>query len=451
MSGGDDRGNPAVPALAAFAARAEATMNGVPPDALHAARRCLVDWLGVACAGMDEPPLRIVAAALGAARGPASRLGDPALPAPADALLMGTAGHVHDYDDTDYVNLVHVSASVVPALVAVARRHPVTGEAFLRALVAGYEMEAALGHFLGRPLTARGWHVSGVLGHAGAALAAALGMRLPSAQAAHAMAVAMTGGAGFIGAFGTMSKSLQLGRTAAGGVLAARLAAGGFTGPVGLLDAEVGYADTLVGAHLTGWRDVAARWGAPYAIMANSFKPHASCMITHAAVDAAIAIHAALARAGAGWRDVAAIACRVNVLAPKVAGIAVPATGLQGKFSVAYCVAAGLLDGHATPAAFADAAVARESVRHLLARTQVSVDASVGEQQADVTVTTADGRAWHQRTAIARGNPANPMTDEDLGRKFAALVPANAAAMLADLWRFDRIPDAGAWLRAHFD
>lgn len=444
----------AVPVLTALAACAETTMRDVPAETLHAARRCVVDWLGVAIAGMGEPPVQHLRSVLVAEGSPDAVLGVPDASAFADAMLMGTAGHVLDYDDTDYVNLVHVSASVVPALVAVARRYPLRGDALLRALVAGYEMEAALGRFLGRPLTARGWHVSGALGHMGAALAAALALGVRGESAAQAMAVAATGSSGFIAAFGTMAKSLQLGRTAAGGVLAAELAARGFTGPVGVLDAEIGFADTLVGTHIDRWHEAPMRWGAPYAILANSFKPHASCMITHASVDAAMQVHAALARDGLDWRDVAAIRCRVNVLVPKVAGCALPASGLQGKFSLAYCVVAGIIDGHANPDVFADAAVAREPVRLLLDRTAVVVDPAIGEQQADITVTLSSGRVLQGRTSMAKGNPANPMSDDDLGGKFLALTRPrlrDAPAALAELWHFERVPDAGTWLRTHLN
>jgi 2-methylcitrate dehydratase PrpD len=440
-------------ALAVIARCAHATGHDAPAAALHGARRCVVDWLGVALAGMAEPAPQWVAQALGAQAG--QPLGDGTCPAANDALVMGTAGHVLDFDDTDYVNLVHVSASVVPALVAIARRHPVTGPTLLNALVAGYEVEATLGRRLGRPLTARGWHVSGVLGHAGAAAAAAIALGLDAAKIAQAMAIALTGSSGLIAAFGTLAKSLQLGRTAAGGVLAAQLAAQEFTGPVGLLDTGTGFAETVTGARAVDWQAIAGQWGAPYAILQNAFKPHASCMITHASVDAAIALHAALREQGAATRDIERVTCRVNVLAPQVAGHAMPASGLLGKFSTAYCVAAGLCDGRATPDVFTDAAVRRTDALHLLQCTDVVVDAGVGEQQAEVELRLRDGRVLRERTAMAKGNPANPMTDADLSRKFLALavgrLHGNADALLETLWRLDRISDAGRALAPYLD
>jgi len=447
----DDPSAAAAPdVLHALAQRARATLDGVPGDVLHAARRCLVDWIGVAIGGIDEEPPRRLAEALGLAPG---RLGASNAPAMLDALLLGTCGHVLDYDDTDSINLVHASASVVPALLATARRHEMTGRDLLLALVAGYEVESRLGAQLGRPLTARGWHVSGVIGPFGAAAAAMLATRESAERIAQAMAIAATGASGLIAAFGTMSKSLQLGRTAAGGVLAADLARRGFDGPTRVLDASA-FSQPYVGNALAFPRAV-SDFGERWAIAGNSFKPHASCMITHAAIDAAARLRRSLRQANAAWHDVSRIDCRVNVLVPQVAGIASPRSGLEGKFSVAYCVATALLDGRAGHDAFTNEAASRESIRALLERIEIRTDEALGEKQAEVVVALADGRRLVERVEMARGHPANPLSDAELGDKFIGLASAaiggDVAAVLEELWHFDTQPDAGRWLARRLD
>jgi 2-methylcitrate dehydratase PrpD len=360
---------------------------------------------------------------------------------------------VLDYDDTDSVNLVHASASVVPSLIATARRHAVTGRDLLLALVAGYEVESKLGAQLGRPLTARGWHVSGVIGPFGAAAAALLATRDSVERIAQAMAIASTGASGLIAAFGTMSKSLQLGRTAAGGILAADLARRDFDGPVTVLDGHE-FARPYVDVALA-FETAARDFGGRFAILDNSFKPHAACMITHAAIDAAACARTALAQADAQWEDVSSIDCRVNVLVPEVAGIARPRSGLQGKFSVAYCVATAILDGRAGQDAFSDAAVARHAIGFLLDRIRIRTDASIGEKAAEVTVTLADARRFVERVQMARGHPANPLADADLGEKFMSLATGalhvDAATVLDELWHFDTQPDARRWLARRLD
>jgi 2-methylcitrate dehydratase PrpD len=428
-----------------------------PPEVRHASRRCLIDWLGVAIAGWSEPPARTLREVLL----PSSvAKADDALDAPdfaallstvspdQAALVLGTASHALDYDDTDYVNLIHVSSTLFPALLALSSRHRLHGATLLDVFNAAYEAEDRIGAELGRKLTARGWHVSGVIGHVGAALAAGLALKLPVDALAHAMAISATAASGLIGAFGTMSKPLQLARGPADGVLAAQIAQRGFTGAPGLLDADPGFTVPLLGQAVTDWSSVALDWGRPWAVLRNAFKPHASCMITHPVIDAAVAL---AARVDGATERIARITCHVNALAPKVAGHKFPATGLEGKFSVAYCCVAALVFGRATPDVFAAAHLADPRVHALLQRTGVVTDPAIGEQQARVVVRMDDGRELTQAIAMALGNPGNPMSDADLEAKFRHLTDralgGRSAAVLDQLHTFERVDDVAAWLR----
>jgi 2-methylcitrate dehydratase PrpD len=448
-----------VPVLRQIADLAQASARTTPsPEVLHASRRCLVDWLGVAMAGWDEPPARKLRAALGMAQGNHGAMRgalsafthafNAAWPADHLAVALGTASHALDFDDTDYVNLIHISSTLFPSLAALGLDHEIDGGRFLAVFNAAYEAEDRIGAELGRRLTACGWHVSGVIGHLGSALACGLALDLPADALAQAMAIASTASSGLIGAFGTMSKPLQLARSGANGLVAARLAGEGFTGPLGVLEADPGFTVPYVGERIGDWTSIGREWGAPYAVLRNAFKPHASCMITHPTIDAAIALAPALA---ADVGSVERITCRVNPLAPKVAGHAVPATGLEGKFSVAWCCVAGLVLGRATPDAFTPEALARADLQALVRRVDVVTDAGIGEQQSVVHVRLADGRELEQRVDMAKGNPANPLTDADLDRKFLLLARPQlgdrAEAVLDELHRFEQVPDVGAWLR----
>lgn len=418
----------------------------------HAARRCLLDWLGVAIAGWDEAPARAVRALFGlTSHSPLQAMVDAGVPIEQAALALGTAGHALDYDDTDYVNLIHVSATLFPALLPLAARGAVSGSRLLDVVATAFEAEDRLGAELGRKLTARGWHVSGVIGRFGAALGSGLLLDLPPPALAHAMAIAATGASGLIAAFGTMSKPLQLARGAADGVVAARLAAHGFTGPLEVLDAAPGFGVPYIDETAVDWSSIARDWGRPYAIaQRNAFKPHASCMITHPIVDAAIALRATLGDRGLALCTVQRIECRVNPLAPHVAGHARPATGLQGKFSVAYCCVAGLVLGHARPDAFSAATLRREDMEALVDRVTVVPDEAVGEQQALIRLTLDDGRPLVQAVDIAKGNPANPMSDDELAAKFLHLATPGLGTHASELARtlrdLDSEADVGAWL-----
>jgi 2-methylcitrate dehydratase PrpD len=246
-----------------------------------------------------------------------------------------------------------------------------------------------------------------------------------------------------------MSKPLQLGRSASDGLVAAQLAKEGFSGPGTLLDSDPGFGRPFVGEAIVDFDALDREWGRPYALLRNSFKPHASCMITHPIIDAASLLRNDLQSAGVEWDQLSAIECHVNPLAPHVAGNPRPATGLEGKFSVAYCCLLGLIDGSATPDKFSAAALGRSAIRESLPRVSVRTNADIGEQQAKVVVTTREGDVMAREVAMAKGNPANPMTDDELGDKFIALVepvlgPSTRPA-LRHLWDFEKESDACAW------
>jgi 2-methylcitrate dehydratase PrpD len=263
-----------------------------------------------------------------------------------------------------------------------------------------------------------------------------------------AMSIASVSAGGLIAAFGTMSKCLQVGRTASDGVLAADLACKGFTGPVDAFGHSGGFTVPFIAETIGDWSALNERWGRPFAIAGNAFKPHASCMITHPAIDAAITLKKRLARDALSIEAVERIACRVNPLAVRVAGIQRPQTGLEGKFSVGFCIALGFLDGRATPDCFTNRRVDASDVLALLKRMEIIADADVGEQQASIEVT-VENSTMVETTRMARGQPANPLSDADLSDKFRALVEpqmgARTEGILNDLWMFGSVNNVSAW------
>src|SRR5438132_1443588 len=163
-------------------------------------------------------------------------------------------------------------------------------------------LASRLGGGLGEAVTARGWHSTGVFGRLGAAAAGAALLRLGAARALHALGSAATQSGGLTASFGTMAKPFHAGKAAMDGVVAAQLAAAGFTAATGLFepgggldtalvqDRSVTFASLDTPGDLSGWR-----------ILDNSFKPYAACHLTHPAVDAARALAPLLAdHGGAG-------------------------------------------------------------------------------------------------------------------------------------------------------
>src|SRR3954447_10845950 len=271
-------------ALAAYIA--DSGERELPPDIADRARLCLADWLGVAIGAGDERAGHIVRelASGWGTHGRATVLLGPPAAAPVAALANGTLAHCLDFDDTYVRAMTHTSAPVWAATLASGEEIGAAEDAMLAAFVTGFEVASRIGDGLGEAVTARGWHGTGVFGRLGAAASAAALLRLDAGRALNALSAAATQTSGLTASFGTMAKPFHAGRAAMDGIVAAQLAASGFTAAPSLFEPGGGLDNALVqdrGAALapvafTGWN-----------ILDNSFKPYAACHLTHPAIDTA--------------------------------------------------------------------------------------------------------------------------------------------------------------------
>lgn len=423
-------------------------LEDLPGEVVEQAKLCIRDWFGVAIAGSREPLARPIHSLIPPSGGPATVVGTERR---ADALLAalanGAQSHALDFDETHQSTHLHVSAPVLPALLAAAETRGRSGAAVLAAYVAGVEAEGRVARRGGRRLARRGFHVTGVLGHLGAAAAVANLLGLDPGRTEHALGVAATQAAGLETSFGTMCKPLHPGKAAMDGLLAALLAEQGFTGPGDVVEGPDGLLATLLGG-AGDEPDVAdtGRW----IVQEVSFKAYPSCSLTHATIDAAREIHE---RWAPSLEEIERVECHVFPLAVKVAAKPAPTTGLEGKFSVQYCVALALATGDAREADFDDASVQRPELQACLARVQPRADASLSPSQARTRVVLRDGQVLEQAIQAPRGDPLNPMSDAELKAKFlglaAPIVSQEQAERLADLCaRLERLPDLRELLAA---
>src|SRR5262245_7697231 len=247
---------------------AKSRWEDCPEAAVTAARRAILDCLGVMLAGSAEPSARIVqsiAAAEGGAPlctviGTGRRSG-----AVWASLCNGTAAHALDFDDTNFVLLGHPSAPVLAASLAAAELALADGQALLHAFLLGFEVETTLAAVINPAHYERGWHATATLGTLGAAAAAARLLGLDTAQIAAALAVAASQSSGLKENFGTMTKPFHAGHAARSGVLSALLAREGWTASPTALEGPQGFFHVL-GA---GSRDMNAieTLGAPWKIV----------------------------------------------------------------------------------------------------------------------------------------------------------------------------------------
>jgi len=408
-----------------------------PTLAVEAARRAILDCLGVMLAGSVEPAARLVQAVAEAEGGQplctvvgtGRRTG-----AVWAALCNGTAAHALDFDDTNFVMMGHPSAPVLAAALAAGELALADGRALVHAFLLGFEVETTLAAAINPAHYNHGWHATCTLGTLGAAAAAARLLGLDAQQTRMALAVAASQASGLKENFGTMTKPFHAGHAARSGVLAALLAREGWTASEQALEGPQGFIRVL-GA---GKRDpeALASLGAPWKILASgvAVKPYPSCACTHSVIDSTLELRRAH---GLRPEDVAAITIGVNALVPNILIHSDPSTGLEAKFSAEFSAAAALVDGAVGISTFRDEKTQDPAIRELMRRVRVVVDPEVpGDLERHVwtrvTIRLTDGQTLEIGPREVPGHPSNPLTMDALREKFGGcaglVLPADRVA-----------------------
>lgn len=433
-------------ALATFAVATDRVT--LPADGAHAARRAILDCIGVTLAGSKEPVGRIITAQALAQGGPAEAViwgSSERVSAQQAALANGTAAHALDYDDTNHSIPGHPSVPVLPAVLAMGERLGASGADVLAAFAVGVETECKVGLFTGQDSYDRGWHSTSTTGVIGAAVGAArlAGFDVPAMRQVIGLAVSQA--SGVRENFGTMTKPFHAGRAAQSGVLAVELVQRGFTASEVALEGPSGFWALYgrdAGRDPATFGDVLGR---PFDLVSPgiNFKAYPCCASTHAAIDAAL-------QCAGGLSDEAIDRVVVDVpySAPLILIHHRPETPLAAKFSLEYCVAVALLDGGVGLHHFTDTAVRRSDVQSLLRRVEYRIPDewrkgagpwAVGSARVEVRL--KDGGIRRGATSVPRGDASNPLSDAELEAKFMecaslALGPDRAGRALDLIRRF---------------
>lgn len=422
-----------------------------PVPAVEAARRAILDCLGVMLAGATEPASRIlqrVAQAEGGTPlctvvGTGRRTG-----AVWAALCNGTAAHALDFDDTNFALMGHPSAPVLAAALAAGELALADGRAVVHAFLLGFEVETTLAEVVNPPHYEHGWHATCTLGTFGAAAAAARLLGLDAAQTRTALAVAASQSSGLKENFGTMTKPFHAGHAARSGVLAALLAREGWTASEHAVEGAQGFLSVLGAAKRN--LDALATLGTPWKILTTgvAVKPYPSCACTHSIIDGALELRR---MRGIDPDEVEEVTVGVSAAVPRILIHSRPRTGLEAKFSAEFSAAAALTDGRVGLATFQDDRAQDPRIRQLMERVRVVVDPEIPSDLerhvwTRVTVRLKDGRSASIGPRPVPGHPANPLPLEALREKFrecaGLALPADrvdsAAAMVNSL---DSCPD----------
>jgi len=435
------------------------------PAVQTAARRELLDIMGDMMAGyalLGMPPW-LEGAASWSGAGPCAVVDGTERAPAAAALINGYFTHALELDDTHDDAVLHAGASAVPAALAacdIVRQNggTVSGTRFLEAMILGIEVSCRLGIATDLNLVDGGWIYSALLGHFGAAAAAAriLSDDPDVLRSALGAAYTLTSGNHQSTREGAETKALQPAIAGSNGLLAALMAQ---TGLVGVANPFLGE-DGLGRVYLHGKLDAAifsASLGTAPEIARLSFKPYPSCRLTHPAITAALELYESLGPAIDGETQ---IELQLNPQAHNVVGKTHaarmnPAKRLDAQFSVYWCVAVALANGFVSPRHLVSEVPPSHAVATWIDHINCGVIEDSASRDIGGCVLTATGPFGMRTVTVdnAKGHPDNPLSDAELRAKFAdnvaiaGLSPDDVRDLGDRIWAADTIPDAAQLLR----
>ena len=387
----------------------------MPADAIDAAKKSLVDWFAVCAVAMaDREAHRVdtVARRWNASGQSLSMFGAVCAP-PTAAFVNATLAHWLDYDDLHLASAFHASCPSWATALAIGMGKGSSEAEILTSVIVGYEIGSQIGSDgIGIRLGTCGWHPTTVLAPFSAVSTAAVLLRLDEARAQHAIGLAASRAAGLTAMSGSTAKPLQVGLATMDGLIAAELAAEGLTAASSILNAQPEAAFRV----LFQDKDFAFTYrplGESWQIVQNSFKPFASCQLTHAPIEAAQNAYKRIA-----GRDIKSVDVLVNPFAMTIAGKTRPQTPNDAKFSVSYCTALGLAGRNVSLDDFSEAAIHDDTIRTIADRVQISTSDAVERWSTKLDVRFSDGSTESVVLDEALGSLGCPMTWSHLEDKF---------------------------------
>ena len=409
------------------------SFEDIPAEAKRIGTRCLLDGLGLFVAGSEEHSVRLLIEDAEQMGGRPDALllgrGDKKVPAPMAARVLGTAGHAHDWDDSQvssdpahiYGLLTHPTIPpLTSALVTSQKLGGVDGNTFMLAFLTGFEVECKISEWMLPQHYVRGMHSSGTVGTFGAYAAAAKLLGLKGDPLRSGFGIAASFAAGIRCNFGTMTKPLHVGRAAENGITAALLAARGFTADPNALDGPWGFYAVQGGG--VSAEKVSQGFGKVWTIVEPgvSIKPYPCGVLTHPTIDLMLKL---VTEHDVKPEDIESVRvyAGTNILKPIRYPIA--ANHLQAKFSLPAALAMIALARKAGKQEFSDDFVGSAPMQAMQRRIATELDHEIEKMGFDkmrsrVIIRLKNGRnveGWADERY--RGGPENPLSDADLEAK----------------------------------
>jgi len=406
------------------------TYEDLPEEVISFAKLCILDYFGSAFAGANKEPIQMISETINEMGGnPQATLITGGKSSVLNAALVnGASSHIVELDDIHKGSIIHAATVVIPAALAVAEWKKLSGKELILAIVMGYEVCFRIGEAVS-PSHYYYWHNTATCGSFGSAVAVSKLLKLDEEAFVNALGNAGTQAAGlweFI-EDGAMTKQLHPGKAAMNGLLSALLAQKGFTGATKILEGDRGFFKAMSDEYDEG--KITFNLGEEFKILENSFKVHASCRHTHAAIDLAIEIvkennftAEAIERVEVGcYKSTMDITNNDN-----------PGTQYASKFSIQYCTALALVRGSANLDDFNETDLWDPMIREVTGKIDAQLDSEITAGYpkrwgSKVKVVLKNGEIIEKQTDYPKGDPENPVTSEDLQRKFF-----NLATMLTE-------------------
>ena len=441
--------------LAAYAAALR--YEDLPPAVVQRAKDTMCDTVGAIVYGADLPWSQMIIAQARQASAPGrcsifGTGGDP-VRATAAALANGAMTHAFELDNlTKPDSGSHPGATVFTAALALAQERGHSGRELLTAFVAGTEIMIRIGHATRHSNEARGFHAPGTTGPFGAAAACGRLMGFDAGRMTNALGIAGSCAGGLLefahAGNGAMVKRLHMGRAAEGGVLAANLAAMGFTGPTSVLEGHYGFLRVFCNEFDTP--ELTRGLGTEFFTLDTMIKRYACHITAHNPVEATLGLRDEYGFAAA---DVAAIVIAGNERMATTNNIPAPADMMLAQYSIPFSVALALHRDPVDPRSFDETAVRDPAILDLASRVQMTAVPGQDRRNLAVTVTVRlrDGRELSRQVTSFKGTPERPLAREELREKFLLLtrrLPGDRMSGLFD--RLQAIEEAKGleWLNA---
>jgi 2-methylcitrate dehydratase PrpD len=421
------------------------------PDALrHEGRRSLLNFVGCAVGVANSAPIdmamRVLVPLSGADRvtviGRTERL-DPL----GAAFINAISANLLDYDDTHLRTVIHPTAPVAPAALALAEQRGLSGAAMLHAFILGAEVECRIGNAVSPGHYARGWHITSTCGVFGSAAASAKLLGLDAQQTAHAIGIAASQSAGIVENLPSAAKNVSVGNAARNGLFAALLAEQGYTAAQAAIEGTLGWAramgDEPAVAEMT--EGLGERWE----MLANTYKPYPCGIVMHAVIDACLALRRDHAVTAAEIAEI--VVSGDQLLLDR--GDRVVRNDRDARVSIHHCAAVSLLFGAAGLREFSEAVVHDPAIVALRALTKARLDAASPRGAATATVRTNDGRVLEASLLHARGSTERPLSDQDIEAKVRELARhggfnGSIDDVIAAVWQVDATATIGRLMAA---